>query len=71
MNWLLVFLGVWLPIICFVGGIILLGYSIWRKKKQLPCMKIVVLASILLLLSLIPIITLVLAAISGLGPVPN
>lgn len=70
MNWL-AFVGVWLPIICFISGIILLGYSVWRKKKQLPCLKIVVLAIILLFVAIAPTIILMLAAMLGLGPVPN
>lgn len=70
MNWF-AFWGVWFPIICFISGIILLVYSVWRKKKQLTCMKFIMSAMVLMFIAIIPTMVLVLAFISGIGPVPN
>ena len=70
MNWLK-FLGVYIPIACFIASIILFAYSIWRKKKQLPCLNTVVIAIVLLCISILPFLLLALAAILGVGPTPN
>lgn len=70
MTWL-GFLGVCIPIVCFAASIALFGYSIWRKKNQLPCLQTVVAAIILLFISMFPTLLLILAAISGIGPTPN
>lgn len=70
MTWL-GFLGVCIPVVCFFAGIALLIYSIWRKKNQLPCLQTLVGAIILLVVSITPTLLLLLAFISGIGPVPN
>jgi len=65
------FLTVWVPILSFFGGIVLLAYSIWRKVKRLPCLRFVIAAILLLLIAVAPTLLLFFAVLLGFGPVPS
>ena len=64
-------IGVYLPVICLISGIVLLIYSLFRKKNKLPCLRTFVVAVILLSLPMMEILFLFLVGMLGIGPVPN
>lgn len=64
-------IGVYLPVICLISGIVLLIYCIFRKKNKLSCLRTFVVAVILLSLPLMEILFLFLVGMLGIGPVPN
>lgn len=65
------FVGVALPCIGLAGGIALLTVYIIRKRQKLPTKFTLIFAIILLALSLLPTLLLIIAAVSGLGPIPS
>ena len=64
-------IGVYLPVICLISGIVLLIYFFFRKKNKLSCLRTFVVAVILLSLPLMEILFLFLVGMLGIGPVPN
>ena len=70
MTWI-GFFAVCLPVICLVSGIVLLIYSIWRKKNQLSAWQTFLSAAICLLIPLGLLILLFLAGAMGIGPRAN
>ena len=64
--WLVV--GVFLPTFGLVSGIVLLGFSIYRKKRNLPCKTTFVTGLILLLIPVVFVSILVAGFLMGAGP---
>lgn len=64
--WLVV--GVFLPTFGLVCGIVLLGFSIYRKKRNLPCKTTFVTGLILLLIPIVFVSILVAGFLMGAGP---
>lgn len=65
------FVFVFLPLVCFIGGLSLLVYGLIRKKKRLPCTQAVVAGLILLLLLIAVFAFFFISGILGLGPTPT
>lgn len=65
------FLGVCVPLTCFVIGIALLVYGIWRKKTKRIYVQTLGMALLMLAIPLLLVILLLLVGMLGIGPVPN
>lgn len=65
------FCSVCIPVICLIGGIVLLITAFYRSKNKIPCLQTVIFAVVLLLVPVILIIILFLIGALGIGPVPN
>ena len=63
--------GVLLPVICFLSGIVLLMYCLFRRKNKLPCLQTFVIAMVFLSLPLVFVMVLFVSGALGIGPVPN
>lgn len=65
------FLGVCVPVTCFVLGVVLLIYGIWRKVNKRMCRQTFGMALLMLIVPLALVVLLFLVGVLGLGPVPN
>lgn len=64
----MLFVGVFLTTFGFIAGIGLIGLSIYRKKRKLPCKTTLIIGLILLLIPIIFLCILVAGFLMGAGP---
>lgn len=68
---LFTFLVVYLPLLCFIVSLGLMGVVLVRKKKQLSYKAPFITSLVLLLVPVTLILLLLLAGVVGAGPVPS